>query len=249
MLCVSKVYADVDFSDIFKGIYTSQSPRLRAFITGLPTGIVDSLENDEQEAGQFVCQILQGNMPGIIEDLGDDVWDEIESSWSAVTDFIQSLPTLAPEVLEDIIQDDEDVVSVVGDIFTNPEAAVTVIVSGVEAVVSDVESVGKVILSGLECFFDSNKCSTADLAATISSSCNAILAAATTTYTPPTTSSTSYPSAQTIASKSAPTTTTTPAAAPTTSSHNGGTPATFVSANFCAWTGIVVCFLVGVAGL
>ena len=30
--------------------------------------------------------------PGVIEDLAEDVWDEIKDDWTAVTDFIESLP-------------------------------------------------------------------------------------------------------------------------------------------------------------
>ncbi|KAG0645115.1 hypothetical protein D0Z07_9119 [Hyphodiscus hymeniophilus] len=193
-------------SDIFKGLYDSKSPRLTSFVNGLPTGVVDALENDEDEAGQFICQVMQGNVPGIIEDLTDDVWDEIKDDWTAVTDFVESIPTLAPAILEDIIHDGEDVVSIVGDIFTNPGAAVTAIVNGVESVISDIESVGGEVVSGIECLFDKKKCqqsSTADPAATISASCSAILAAATTTYSQAASTSDYYPAATISASCSA----------------------------------------------
>ena len=59
--------------------------------------MVDALENDEQETGQFICELMDGNVLGIIEDLAEDVWDEIKDDWKAVTDFIESIPILAQQ--------------------------------------------------------------------------------------------------------------------------------------------------------
>jgi hypothetical protein len=40
----------------------------------------------------------------VIDELATDVWDEIKDEWSASTEFIEALPTLAPEILDDIIR-------------------------------------------------------------------------------------------------------------------------------------------------
>lgn len=140
--------------------------------------------------------------------------------------FIESIPTLAPAILEDIIHDGEDVVSIIGDIFTNPKAAVTAIVSGVEVVVSDIETVGEEVLS---CIESCSKNATMALLKippliTISASCKAILAAATTTYSPIATTSNYYPPAQTSAYQTAATTIPPPAATtPSTSTTSKST--------------------------
>jgi hypothetical protein len=212
-------------SDIFKVLIDSKSPRLASFVKGLPNDLVHALENDEQEPGQFICEVMDGNVPGIIEYLAEDVWDEIKDDWTAVTDFIESIPTLAPAILEDIIHDGEDVVPIIGDIFTNPKAAVTAIVSGVEVVVSDIETGVEEVLSCIKCLFKKcNNGSTQNPAATISASCKAILAAATTTYSPIATTSNYYPPAQISAYQTAATTIPPPAATtPSTSTTSKST--------------------------
>jgi len=104
----------------------SKDKKISNVIKGLPRDYVQQIQTSENEAGQFVCQILiNHNVPGAIEDLGEDVWKEIKDDWSAVTDFVESLPTLAPQVLQEIVQDAGDVVSVVEEIITNPAAALT----------------------------------------------------------------------------------------------------------------------------
>jgi hypothetical protein len=104
----------------------SKDKKISNVIKQLPQDYVKQIQTSENEAGQFVCQILiNHNIPGAIEDLGEDVWKEIKDDWSAVTDFVESLPTLAPQILQGIVQDAEDVVSVVEEIITNPAAALT----------------------------------------------------------------------------------------------------------------------------
>jgi septal ring-binding cell division protein DamX len=86
----------------------------------------------------------------------------------------------------------------VGEIFTNPGGALTLIENDVKTVISDIESVAEGFWNGLTCLFKNCATSTSvDPAATLSSSCNAILAAATTTYGAASTTST-YTPAQTI---------------------------------------------------
>jgi hypothetical protein len=103
-----------------------------------------------------------------------------------VTSFVESLPTLAPSVLEYILDDAGDVVSVV-DIIAKPAEAL----SGIEVILSDIISLGAVasavtsIGGEIGCFFAGDDCSeTADPSASFMSSCIAIKAAATTTYVP-----------------------------------------------------------------
>jgi len=172
------------FRDIFKGLAGSSDGSISNVIKKLPGNVIQDLEGDEQEAGQFVCQVLiNHNIPGAIEDLGEDVWNEIKGDWSAVTGFIESLPTLAPAILEDIVQDGEDVVSVVEEIITDPGAIITIIEGGVKTVVSDIESIGGDVTSLFRCLFGckSTGTTTANPAATLSNSCKSVLAATTTT--------------------------------------------------------------------
>jgi hypothetical protein len=249
-------------SDIIKGLVRTDSPTISGFIKGLPHDLLDELENNEQQAGQFICDILDGDVPAVIENLASDVWSEIEGDWSVVTDFIVSLPTLAPEVLEEIVQDGEGVVSVIGEIFTNPGAAITVIESGVEEVVSDITSVGGDVISFVKCLFGdcSTPSSPPNAAATLSASCQAIMAAATTTYTPTEpAATTTYPAAQTSHSSSAAAaTTTTVQATPktsteieatsTTSAAPAGAQGSSGSLNCRAfawqiWLAMLICFL------
>lgn len=69
-------------SDIIKGLVGSASPTISSFIKGLPHDLLDELENNEQQTGQLVCDILDGDVPGIIEGLSEDVWSEIQGDWS-----------------------------------------------------------------------------------------------------------------------------------------------------------------------
>ncbi|MCJ1292631.1 Syntaxin-binding protein 3 [Xylographa carneopallida] len=187
------------FSDILKGLI--QANRYSNLITSIPDNVIQDLESDEADAGLFVCQILNGDFPQAFEQIGGEIVGQAESDYASLTSFILSLPTLAPAILDDLVQDGEDVVSVVGELFTNPEAAVTVIVGGVESVVSDIwggiETVGDEIL----CFFGQD-CPT--IAATtvantgammLSSTCHGILANAPAPTTTPASPLTTPPSA------------------------------------------------------
>ncbi|MCJ1377694.1 hypothetical protein MMC17_000790 [Xylographa soralifera] len=168
------------FSDILKGIF--QANRYSNLITSIPENVIEDLESDEADAGLFVCQILNGDFPQAFEQIGSEIVGEAESDFASLTSFILSIPTLAPEILDDLVQDGEDVVSVIGELFTNPEAAVTVIVGGVESVVNDIwgdiETVGGEIL----CFFGQDCPSAAattvanSAAMMLSSTCQGILA-------------------------------------------------------------------------
>jgi len=89
------------------------------------------------------------------------------------------------------------VVSVVGEIFTNPGGALTVIENGVLAVVTDIENVGEEIWTDIECLFGQCAPATtsADPAASLSNSCQGVLAAATSTYIPAAPTPTQAPAA------------------------------------------------------
>ncbi|MCJ1390108.1 hypothetical protein MMC18_002966 [Xylographa bjoerkii] len=220
LVLASLVYGSF-FSDILKGLF--QANRYSNLITSIPENIIEDLESDEVDAGLFVCQILNGDFPQAFEQLGSEIVGEAESDFASLTNFILSIPTLAPEILNDLEQDGEDVVSVIGELFTNPGAAVTVIISGVESVVNDVwgdiETVGGEVL----CFFDLDCPSAAvttaanSAAMLLSNSCQGMLANApavtTTAYAAPTTTPASP---ITTLSAAPPTTITTPPAAATT---------------------------------
>lgn len=150
--------------------------------------------------------MLHGNIPGALDDIATDVLDAIKDDVDAVISFVEELPELVPEILEEIVQDGEDVVSIVGEIFTNPKGALTVIEGDAKTVFSDITNEAKSIWNEFTCFFKHCSASatmtvTADPAATLSSSCMIIQAAATTTVFPSlsTSSSTMSVKAQTSA--------------------------------------------------
>ncbi|MCJ1403070.1 hypothetical protein MMC11_006293 [Xylographa trunciseda] len=210
-----------DLPDILKGII--QANRYSNLITSIPQNVIEDLETDEADAGLFVCQILNGDFPQAFEQIGSEIVGEVESDFASLTSFILSLPTLAPEILNDLEQDGENVVSVIGELFTNPGAAITVIIGDVETVVQDVwgdiETVGGHIL----CFFGMDCPSTAaatvvnTAAMMLSSTCQGILAAAPTVTTTAGAAQTTTPASPvTTASATQPTTITTPPSAAST---------------------------------
>jgi len=134
-----------------------------------------------------VCNILDGNIPAAVEEIGQAVLNEVEGDYSSVTAFIKSLPSLVPPVLEDIVHDGEDVVGLVETLFEDPGAAVSIIVSDVVSVVTEVETEVKSIWSDVTCFFGGcHKTNKQGAWYTISSSCVEILqqAAVTTSNQP-----------------------------------------------------------------
>ena len=153
-----KVTSLIQSSDIVKGITNSKSPKIKNFISELPKEVLSGIRDNEQDAGEFVCGILHGDTPSAVSGLAEDVFDEIKDDFSAVTSFIQAIPSLAPKIVENIIEDGEDVVSVVGQIFTDPTAAVTVIVDGVTEVVNDIVNVAEDVGDFFECTFNFGDC-------------------------------------------------------------------------------------------
>ena len=184
--------------------------RFADFVKEVPQNLINDLENNEQQAGEAVCDILAGNFPAFLQDVASSLSSEAESELNSLVGFVGELPKLAPEILGDLEQDAEDVVSVVGELVTNPGAAITVIVGGVESVVEDIwgdiETIGGEIITGIECLF--GDCPTAAVSTpaeilALKSSCLSISAAAATAPALTTT----YPAEPT---------TTTAAVAPTT---------------------------------
>lgn len=157
-----------------KGMLGFKFKSLDTFFLHVSKDVIEGLTKDEIEAGQFFCAVLQGDIPAALEDLGEDIFKEIEDSYIVIKTFILSVPQLAPEILENILQDGEDVVTVVEEIFTNPKAAVTLIEGDVKTVISDIKSVW----SEFTCIF--KKCHSTDLANELNSSCGVVMAAATT---------------------------------------------------------------------
>lgn len=75
-----------------------------------------------------------------MEGLGSAVESEVLGDFEALTSFVESLPTLVPEILSDIMEGGEEAVSIVEELVTNPGAALTVIESGVVSVFSVITS-------------------------------------------------------------------------------------------------------------
>ena len=160
------------------------------FVKEAPQDLISDLENNEQQAGEAVCDILAGKFPAFVQDVASSLSSEAKSELSSLVDFVGELPKLAPEIIGDLEQDADDVISVIGELVTNPGAAITVIIGGVESVVEDIwgeiETVGGEIITGIECLF--NDCPTAvstpaEILA-LRSSCLSISAAAATAPAP-----------------------------------------------------------------
>jgi len=156
------------------------------FVREAPQDLINDLENNEQQAGEAVCDILAGNSPAFVQDIASSLSSEAESELTSLVDFVGELPKLAPEILGDLEQDADDVVSVIGELVTNPGAAITVIIGGVESVVEDIwgeiETVGGEIITGIECLFGDcpTAVSTPAQILALRSSCLSVSAAATT---------------------------------------------------------------------
>ncbi|KAJ4298007.1 hypothetical protein N0V90_005906 [Kalmusia sp. IMI 367209] len=132
--------------------------RFSRFVKEAPQTLLDTLQDDEQAAGELVCDILIDNsFPEFVSDVVDDLSEEAVDDLQALGDFVINLPKLAPAILSEIEEGAEDVVSIIGQLVTDPEAAITVIVGGVESVVEsawdDLTSIGGEIISDIACFF------------------------------------------------------------------------------------------------
>ncbi|KAH8588996.1 hypothetical protein B0O99DRAFT_342353 [Bisporella sp. PMI_857] len=158
LLWIPSLISCTIWGDVVKGIMNSKSPKIKDFIKEIPQEVLSGIRDNEQDAAEFVCAILHGDTPSAISGLAEDVLDEIEEDFSAVTSFIQAIPTLAPQIVENIIEGGGNVVSLVGQIFTDPEDAVTVIVDGMTEVVEDIANVVKDVGDFFECTFKFGEC-------------------------------------------------------------------------------------------
>ena len=178
------------------------------FVKEAPQDLISDLENNEQQAGEAVCDILAGNSPAFVQDVASSLSSEAKSEFNSLVNFVKELPKLAPEILGDLEQDADDVVSVIGELVTNPGAAITVIIGGVESVVEDIwgeiETVGGEIITGIECLFGDcpTAVSTPAEILALRSSCLSISAAAATAPAP-TITYTAVPTTTTAAAASA----------------------------------------------
>ncbi|MCJ1475390.1 mucin 5B, oligomeric mucus gel-forming [Lambiella insularis] len=152
----SLVYSSF-FTAILRGIITSG--RYTNLLSHLTTSVLSDLQSSDSAAGLFVCQIL-----------------DAEDDFASLTSLIVSLPTLAPEILNEIEQGGDDVAGFVDELVTNPAAAFTVVVGGVEAVVGAVET----FVTGIPCNFGIDCPATTtqpnSAAMVLSSTCQGILA-------------------------------------------------------------------------
>ncbi|KAI1396007.1 hypothetical protein F4819DRAFT_154427 [Hypoxylon fuscum] len=124
------------WSDILKGIKNAN--RFNNVFDAIGNVTTDELLSDEQGAAVFLCEMLHGDIPDVIEELPTAVIDEVEDDFNALTSFVGSLPSLVPAVFSEIVQGGEVVVSIVEEIVTAPAAALTVIEDGVVSVYSDI---------------------------------------------------------------------------------------------------------------
>jgi hypothetical protein len=117
--------------------------------------VTDDLLNNDDEAAVFVCEILQGDIPGVLEELGTEAVDAVLGEFQSMTSFIVSLPSIAPEILNDIVQGGEEAVSIVDELVTNPGGALTVIENGIETIFSEITAeVGGLVSEATSIFGD-----------------------------------------------------------------------------------------------
>ncbi|MCJ1357679.1 MAG: hypothetical protein MMC33_007675 [Icmadophila ericetorum] len=216
------------FTDILNGII--KSGRYAHLISDIPQNILNDLENDAVDAGIFVCQILDGDFPEALDGIASDIEGEIEEDFDALTSFVQSIPSLAPVILNDIVDGVDDVVSVVEELITNPAAILT-----------DLEHIGETIacVFHIDC---SNPTTTTAIDSALSvlvSSCSALLdgaAAATSTVAAAIPSTTSPAAAASTPSPAAPSTLV--AATSTVGAAPADSPTTSFTASYMEPTGV-----------
>jgi hypothetical protein len=142
---------------------------------------MNDIGSSEDQAGLFVCELLQGDLPDALEGLGSDITSEFEDDWDALTSFVEALPSLAPEIVSDVVNDVEDIASVVVELVTDPGGAITVIENGVVSVWNDITN----WIGSVGCDIGIGNCPGNSLKA----SCSSVMAYA--TYTPPITAAAS----------------------------------------------------------
>ena len=126
-------------------------------------------------------------MPTAITNLPEETRDELEGDYSSLTNFVVSLPTIVPAVLNEIEQGGSVVVSIVTELIQNPSGELTVLVDDVETVpdnvLGDIETVAGEIASGIECLFKDCAAASATNTAQLHlvSDCQNIVAAPTST--------------------------------------------------------------------
>ncbi|KAI6083455.1 hypothetical protein F4821DRAFT_244916 [Hypoxylon rubiginosum] len=123
------------WTDILKGI--QNAGRYKNFFDAIGD-VTDELLSDEGEAATFICEIIHGDIPDVVEALPSAVVNEVEGDFQALTSFVGGLPSLVPEVFSEIVQGGEVVVSIVEEIVTAPGEALTVVEDGVVSVWSDI---------------------------------------------------------------------------------------------------------------
>ncbi|MCJ1300352.1 hypothetical protein MMC08_003149 [Hypocenomyce scalaris] len=211
------------FGDLLKGI--PQTNRYPDLVQDLPQDFLSDLKNTQQEARTFVCQILQGQVLSALDRVSTAVVSEASEDLNDLFNFIGSLPKLAPEILENIEQDGEDVRAQYHWRTHHQSRRSSYghcrYRAGVGDVVGDIETADKDIVSAAKCFFEG--CPAASKAAgstdtrfsALVGSCVNVLqnpvvptaqtttATATSTYTPAATTS-PYSSAAATATRSEP---------------------------------------------
>lgn len=182
------IHANTLFRNIVKSLLSQA--RFSRLVKEVPDALIGTLKENEQAAGELVCDILVDNsFPEFVTDVAKDLSEEAVEDLQALSNFVINIPKLAPAILANIEEGAEDVVSVIGQLVTDPEAAITVIVGGVESVVEsawdDITSVGGEIVSDIACFFKSCAESTPAEVLALVTACDQIGSGAPVTITTP----------------------------------------------------------------
>ncbi|KAI0133550.1 hypothetical protein BJ170DRAFT_606658 [Xylariales sp. AK1849] len=119
------------WSDIIDGL--KQAHRFDTLFNALTTDL-----SDDGDAAIFICEILEGDVPDAIAEIPSLVESEVADEVAALTSFVETLPSIVPQLFSDIVEGGEVVVSIIEEIVTAPDAALTVIESGVVSVWSDI---------------------------------------------------------------------------------------------------------------
>jgi hypothetical protein len=70
-----------------------------------------------------------------------------------MTSFVETLPSLIPQIADDVVQGGEDAISIIVELCTNPGGALTVIEEGAESIYSDVTAGIVSVFSDITQFF------------------------------------------------------------------------------------------------
>ncbi len=118
--------------------------------------VTNDLLSKDGDAANFLCDILNGDVPDALEEVASAAEGEVADEIVALTSFVDALPSLVPGIISDIVKGGEVAVSIVEEIVTAPDAALTVIESGVKSVWSDITAGVESVVSDITSFVGCN---------------------------------------------------------------------------------------------